>query len=676
MINSDGSDAVPAEGIAVRIDAGKPAPAPIAEFLFGGFIEHIGDLINHSLWSEVLDDRKFFHEVGAQPPPVPEEAIAKRSKRNAWKPVGPDSCVRMDETAPYVGAHCPYVRLAGDSPRGIRQGGLELGAKAYVGRVVIAAEPGARISATLSWGPGDRDRQTVKIPAGPAWTTVPIAFDCRAAGLEGSFEITGLGIGSFKVGAVSLMPADNLHGFRPDTVALMKEMDCGILRMPGGNFVSGYDWKHTIGDPDKRPPILDPVWGAVQPNDVGFDELIRLCRLIGAEPYWCVNTGFGEPRSGAELVEYANGSSDTPWGAVRAANGHPEPYRIRYWNVGNEMYGHWQLGHMAPKQYAIKHGLFAQAMRAVDPSIYIVVPGGFADEMTTGQGIIADSGNRLVEFGSERDWAGCMLERCAGGFDALATHTYPPENKRFDLATGKNLEVEQTLAEWARAPADRIATMADCWEEYKRRFPFLREGGIKVFFDEWAYRFKRDYRSCLAIARALHEFFRHTDFIDMAGYTMATAWLDCDRTQSCLSAQGLVFQLYKRRFGRIPLAVSGNSPVPAPGYPIGGDQPRINSGSDTWPLDVSAALSVDRRVLTLAVANASDAPLRLRVEIANARVEGKGRAWKMRAAGLDSQNLAGRDPEVALIESGFDAGAEVLEIGAYGIELYEYALLA
>ena len=95
-------------------------------------------------------------------------------------------------------------------------------------------------------------------------------------------------------------------------------MDCKILRMPGGNFISGYDWKNTIGDPDKRPPILDPVWNAVQPNDAGVDELLHMCRLINAEPYWCVNTGFGEPRSGAELVEYVNGARATANGAPGA----------------------------------------------------------------------------------------------------------------------------------------------------------------------------------------------------------------------------------------------------------------------------------------------------------------------------------------------------------------------
>ena len=139
------------------------------------------------------------------------------------------------------------------------------------------------------------------------------------------------------------------------------------------------------------------------------DELLQLCELIECEPFWCVNTGFGDPRSGAQLLEYVNGSADTEWGAKRAANGRSKPYGVKYWAVGNEMYGRWQYGHMARDQYTVKHNMFVDAMRKVDPDIYIVAPGGFVDEMTTGQGIFIE-GQPQVHVGSERDWAYGMLK--------------------------------------------------------------------------------------------------------------------------------------------------------------------------------------------------------------------------------------------------------------------------
>jgi alpha-N-arabinofuranosidase len=467
------------------------------------------------------------------------------------------------------------------------------------------------------------------------------------------------------------MPADNVQGFRADAVAALREMDCKMLRMPGGNFVSAYDWKDTIGDPDKRPPILDPVWGAVQPNDVGVDELLQLCEIIGVAPSWCVSTGFDGPRSGAEQVEYVNGAATTFWGAQRAANGHPEPYRVKHWNIGNEMYGRWQMGHMALSQYVVKHNLFADAMREVDPSIYIIAPGGFVDEMTTGQGIMI-AGQPQVEFGSERDWAGGMLTHCWGKFDALATHAYPPENRRFNLATGQLFEVTQPLEEWARQPANRVRTMVDCWEEYKRRHPALNEGAVKVYFDEWAYSFQRNKKSCLAVAMCLHEFFRHSDFIDMAGYTMATGWLEQSRTETTISAIGRTFQLYNQHFGTIPVAVTGNTPVPPPQYPVGGDQPRVNAGTNTYPVDISAALTADRRALMVAIVNPSEAPHTLQIGFDGFNAGGASRRWTLTGDTLEAQNRVGQTPEVAIAESTFDASARSLDLSPFSIGLYEF----
>jgi alpha-L-arabinofuranosidase len=666
--------------IAATINVGKTAH-PISDLMFGGFLEHGGNLINYSLWSEVLDDRKFYNPVDSKPLPQPPQRgrrpMSALMMSRKWVPVGPDEAVTMDTVKPYVGEHSPVVHLAGSAPRGIAQDGLPLDKKGYTGRIVIAADGEARITATLIWGKGAGNRQTVHIAAGTDWTTVPLSFTSKAATTQGRIEIVGRGSGTFRVGAVSLMPADNIKGFRADTIALMKEMDCKILRLPGGNFISAYDWKDTIGDPDKRPPIFDPVWSqnmgqVVQPNDAGVDELLEMCHLIGAEPFWCINTGFGEPRSGAELLEYVNGAADTAWGAKRAANGHPEPWKVHYWNIGNEMYGHWQMGHMDPEQYFIKHKLFVAAMRKVDPSIFIAVPGGFVDEITTGQGMMPDSGGIQVQYGSHRDWGGGMLKNCWGTFDAMQTHTYPPEDTRFDMSVGKRVPVTRTLVEWARMPAQRIATMADSWEGYKERFPQLNEGKVKVFMDEWAYHFQQDYKGCLAIARAFHEFFRHTDFIDMTGYTMATAWLNYDRTRSVISATGRVFQLYHRHFGKIPVAVTGNSPVPPPEYPIGGDQPKVNTGSATWPLDVSAALTGDRKGLVIAVVNATDAARTLELGLEGFRTAGAGRSWKLTAPGLDAQNNVGNAPKVVIDETTFDATAKPITVAPFGIELYEY----
>lgn len=656
-------------GIKALVNAKSKRPT-ISPFIYGGFLEHIGNLINHSLWSEVLDDRKFYFGVLEKPDEKPTERRAARNYINKWIAIGPMSAISLDTKNAYVGEHSPSIKLSG-SLRGIMQHNLALAAKQYQGRVVLSSDAATPVTISLIWGDTKSDRASVEIDSTTDWQTKTFTLACPVETITGRIEITAKGKGQLRIGAISVMPEDNVQGFRADTLALMREMDCKILRVPGGNFLSAYDWKNTIGDLDKRPPIFDPVWKAVQPNDVGLNELLQLCELIKCEPYWCVNTGSGEPRSGAELVEYVNGSADSFWGAQRAAHGRKEPYKVKYWNIGNEMYGHWQFGHMARDQYTIKHNMFADAMRKVDPSIYIIAPGGFVDEMTTGQGIFI-AGQPKVEVGSERDWAYGMLKDSWGKFDALATHAYPPENKRFDLKTGKLFDVQQSLQEWSRQMPNRVRTMVDAWEDYKKLFPELEKGSVKVFFDEWAFHFQDDLQGCLAVAQTFHEFFRHTDFIDMAGYTMATGWLDFNRTQSIISTRGRVFQLYNQHFGSIPIAVDGNSPQPAPQYPIGGDQPRVNSGSPTYPLDLSASLSADGKTLILAVVNATESAQKLQIGFESFKYKPVGKNFNFTGPRVDSRNQVGKAPEVVLRESQFNAKADSLEVGPLSINLYHY----
>ena len=214
--------------------------------------------------------------------------------------------------------------------------------------------------------------------------------------------------------------------------------------------------------------------------------------------------------------------------------------------------------------------------------------------------------------------------------------------------------------------------MVDAWEEYKKLFPELNEGHIKVFFDEWAYGFEDSLKSALAIALAFHEFFRHTDFIAMAGFTMATAWLDFTRTASTISAKGRIFQLYHQHFGQIPVAVDGDLPTPKPQYPVGGDQPKVNTGSATYPLDVSAALTQDGNALVIAVVNATEQPQTLTLSLDAFVSAAQGTCWKLTGPAVDAKNAVGKPAEVVVLQSAFDATAKSFSIGAISVELYRF----
>jgi len=159
--------------------------------------------------------------------------------------------------------------------------------------------------------------------------------------------------GRCQLDQITLFPSDALaQGFDPDVVRLWKESGVNILRFPGGNYVSGYHWKDDIGPRDKRFTNKNVAWNDVDQHQVGTDEHISFCRLIGAEPMICVNAGNGTAEEAADWVEYCNGGPQTKWGKVRAENDFPKPYNVKFWEIGNELWGDWQIGYCSSTEYA------------------------------------------------------------------------------------------------------------------------------------------------------------------------------------------------------------------------------------------------------------------------------------------------------------------------------------
>jgi alpha-N-arabinofuranosidase len=178
-------------------------------------------------------------------------------------------------------------------------------------------------------------------------------------------------------------PTADEHGFRRDVVELVQELGVSTVRYPGGNFVSGYDWRDGVGPLDQRPTRLDLAWHTIEPNAFGTDEFVTWCRVAGVEPMLAVNLGLGEIPAALQLLEYANFPGGTSVSDERVANGHPEPHDVRIWCLGNEMDGPWQLGHLPAAEYADKAARTATAMRMFDPSLELVVAGSANAEMET-----------------------------------------------------------------------------------------------------------------------------------------------------------------------------------------------------------------------------------------------------------------------------------------------------
>ncbi len=281
--------------VRASIDATRSS-ALVTRYEYGMFIEPIGSLIARSLWAEMLDDRKFYFPVRVQgedapQPPGVEGRPALVDRK--WRPLGRAEAITMDAQDPYVGAQS--VRVAVDSTEmcGISQAGIGVArSRHYVGHILPKGSPTAGVSVSLIWGDTASDRQTVTFSSlVDAWSTRDFSFTCGADQTNARPEIARIGVGAFSIGAVSLMPADNVEGWRRDTTDLLRSLHSGFWRFPGGNFLSHWDWHGALGPRDRRAPVYDYAWSAMQPNDLGIDEYLTLTRILDMDPYTTVNAG-------------------------------------------------------------------------------------------------------------------------------------------------------------------------------------------------------------------------------------------------------------------------------------------------------------------------------------------------------------------------------------------------
>jgi alpha-L-arabinofuranosidase len=596
--------------------------APISPYIYGQFIEHLGRSIYGGIWAEMLEDRKFYFPITADYRPYRslEDTPYPVVGASPWEIMGASSQVTMVTAGAFVGAHSPRIRAGA----GVRQRDLAvIGGQSYSGHVWVRGASSQRtaLDVTLVWGEGPTERSTTRLDVGGGeFASLPFRFVPRASSSSAQLEMRAVG-GDVVIGTASLMPSDNIHGLRRDTLALLKQLRGTVYRWPGGNFVSGYEWRDGIGDRDRRPPRANPAWTGVEHNDFGTDEFLAFCREVGAEPAIAVNTGFGDAYSAAQWVEYCNGSAQTLAGSWRAKNGHPSAYGVKFWCVGNEMFGSWQLGYMKLEQYSMKHNRVAEAMRAVDPRATLIGVGDI------------DGVHKLPGPGGasrEVTWSQGMLERSGDDMDLISEHLYEgrtPWNKdgRADLLTHV-----AKLRNAIRRKAERHRAL-------QSSLPNLKGKIVPIAMDEWNY-WHRDYAygelGCvydladgLGVAAGLHEYFRQTDIVGMAFYAQTVNVLGCVKTTKTaaeLETTGLVLELYRDHFGEIPLVL----------------EPSRSAA------DLSAALTRDGRTLTVAVVNPTSASLELRLTLENAVARGKASSWLVSGPDEFAHNTPGKPRQV------------------------------
>jgi alpha-N-arabinofuranosidase len=224
-------------------------------------------------------------------------------------------------------------------------------------------------------------------------------------------------------------------GFRKDVLAEIRQLGVPIIRYPGGNFVSGYDWLDGVGPKKDRPRVLDKAWDTIEANQFGTDEFLAWCRIAGTEPLMGLNLGTGSAEQAAALVEYCNLEKGTRWSDLRRQHGIADPYRVKHWCLGNEMDGPWQIGHMSATEYGLKAADAARQMRYVDPSLQLIACGSSGPLMPT-----------YLEWDRE------VLEQCYQYVDGLSLHRYFGNNERDTGGDTKkylalNLSMERQIAE-------------------------------------------------------------------------------------------------------------------------------------------------------------------------------------------------------------------------------------
>lgn len=625
------SDFEQAEESILSIDINN-TQKPYSKYIYGQFIEHQGRCIYGGIWAEMLEDRKFYYPIGYK---TQDSLSNSNTIGSPWYATGDTEAISMDKVDSYTGDITPKIKVSNSSQNGIAQSGLGLkkGEK-YDGRIVLAENGEVKVKLSLIWGDTTGQKQTVLInDINSNYSKYNFSFIAGADTGNGILEISGLGNGDFKIGTISLMPADNVKGMRADTLKLLKELNAPIYRWPGGNFVNNYDWQKATGDRDKRPPIENKEYFStvLESNDFGPDEFMTLLDLIDSEAYIAVSAmKENDAQMAAREVEYFNGGIDTAMGKLRASNGHKEPYNVKFWGVGNEM---WAKMKITP--YIPIHDKIALAMKTVDTSIKLIAVGGIGDE------------EGLPTY----KWTETLLKETPDTIDLVGEHFYS--------------EQDRDTIEHSKRLSNEIKRHVQAHRTYQKEIDELKGKNILVAIDEWNYGWggqkfiygeggMRYYlRDAFGIARGLHELIRSGDIVYMANTQTINVLggIKTTKTAAAFETTGLVMKLYGNHFGSLPI--------------------NINFNKDD--LDVIAAMTEDGKTLTLAIVNAGNNQSKITLKFSGSHLPLPVIAKRLSISSNDplAYNEPGKTPKISINTETISLVNGFLQIPKLSINIYK-----
>ncbi len=334
-------------------------------------------------------------------------------------------------------------------------------------------------------------------------------------------------------------PLADSEGCRKDVLAALKKLDMTVMRYPGGNFASGYHWLDGVGPADKRRAMIDLAWRSVETNKFGTDEYIKLCRKMNWSPMLTVNLGTGTPEEARNWLEYCNSPGGTHFSDMRTENGFSEPHNVKLWCLGNEMDGHWQIGHTPAEQYAVLAGQAAGMMKDLDPSIELTACGTSAFDLPT-----------------YLDWDCKVLEYLGDKIDYISIHRYVgnKENDTMEyLAAAGSIDrqIEETDAtcrfvQARRRSKKRIYLSFDEWNVWYKNMISDGKGERAPHLLEEIYNLE----DALAAAGFLNSFIRHADCVRIANLSQAVNVIAPVMTRGkeiLLQSTYYVFEMFSKR---------------------------------------------------------------------------------------------------------------------------------
>ena len=664
-------DATPNQVTLAQIDAAKQAATPVSPNIFGNFIEHLGGVVYQALWSQLLlnpnleriEARDTLPDAWQTSGAASWQADGYRSPM--YMRLGPDT--KKTASLGFLPDSRPATPVAllpagSDAKMGTaerqRESGslLRIGWKQSVSRpatlwqhVALPAQRTTHYNVTLvaraPLGTGkirvtlareseieekkrrkEEEERTATLSTlnSQLSTTFAVtqtqwqAFRCtlvvpKSATPEENlwrFTIAHEDGQAVDVDQVEMLPSDSMDGFDPEVVGRTKVWGVPLLRYPGGNFASGYNWQDGVGPHAQRPTRRNPAWGGVEPNHVGTNEFMTFARLVGATPQLTVNAGDGTPQEAAEWVRYCNApASGDKWGRMRAANGATKPFDVKIWEVGNELYGGWQIGHAQAQDNANRFVKFRDAMLAADPTLRLIATG---------------KGDEFTPAGQKRDdaWNDALLQAAArdGGRtpDWISLHPLVPLP---DYARGATYD-EQLESAFAH-PAyldntlipDVISHIEAVEGKNARTRIAITEWGIIVGGREWESGPNHDTLSgAIYNALALNAMLRNSDWVTLANMTALLHGGGIKKWEGIVyvDPQYYTQQMYTLAHPHAPIATTTTGP--GHDVPARGQMPAVKDVPD---VDVFAARTQNHRKLVVFAVNrhrSASRPLRLQVD--------------------------------------------------------------